>query len=427
MKIKYLITSCFLVTTLYSNEYSLNALIDLAIQNNTDISISRLNTAKKQAGIQAAKSDYLPSLTAVGEIAQYDIESNSENANDSVNSLTLSASQLLYDFGKTTSTIAASKEEYTATLEELISTTSNIVLSVKEAYYNILNQHKLIEVAKESVVIDDLQLNQAIEYFNAGIKTKIDVTNAKLQLSNSKLDLLKANFALKTAKAKFITILGKDLRESLHVKKEIKDIDYLTKNLQPEDTSLEQLIENALNDRAEISVQKALINSSRQTYKATKSEYFPNIKAKGSYKDSNSDDISSLDTTQYSAGVYLEWNFFSGFKTTANTKQNLADLRSEKQKLKQEELSIKKEVTIAYFDVKENIDALKISRLNVNLAQQKLQLAQDRYKNGLNDIVELNDAKLDFIKAKNELVNTYYTYKTAIASLDYATGIVYKK
>jgi len=425
MKIKYLIPSLFLVTNLYSNEYSLKALIDLAINNNTDISITRLNSANKKAAVMAAKAGYLPNLSTTVEFAHYDIKSNGSTSKGKVNSISLSANQLLYDFGKTTSTINASKEDFTASLKELISTTSTTVLNVKEAYYNILKQHKLIDVAKQSVEIDELQLNQAKEYFKAGVKTKIDVSNAQLQVSNSKLELLKASYALKTAKAKFITILGKDLRHSLQIQKENEDINNLSKNLKKDGLNLDDLIKEALIQRAEIPMQKALVKSAKQTYIATKAQFKPTINANGSYKDSNSDDISSFDSTQYNAGIYLEWNFFSGFRTTANTKQNLTALKSTKQRLKQQELSIIKDVTIAYYNVQENISALEIAKLSVDLAEQTLQLAQDRYKNGLNDLVELNNSKLDFIKAKNDLVNTYYTYKAAIANLDYATGIIY--
>ena len=67
----------------------------------------------------------------------------------------------------------------------------------------------MIHVAKESIKINKFQLYQAQEYFKAKVKTKIDVTNAQLQLSNSNMDLLKAKFNVKKANAKLITLLSK--------------------------------------------------------------------------------------------------------------------------------------------------------------------------------------------------------------------------
>ncbi len=60
--------------------------------------------------------------------------------------------------------------------------------------------------------------------------------------------------------------------------------------------------------------------------------------------------------------------------------------------------------------------------LSVDLATQKLSLAQQRYKAGLSDMVELNDAKLGYTKSKGDLVNTYYSYLLSIANLEYMIG-----
>lgn len=430
MKIKNLLCATLLVSFSYANEHTLNDLIKIALDNNTNISISKLSVDNKKASIGVAKADYLPNLSATAEAAQYDLDNATTNNNGQVESITITASQLIYDFGKTYSAIAASKEDYEAALKEVTATTSNTILDVKTAYYNILNQYRLIEVAQESVKIDQLQLEQASEFLKAGVKTKIDVTNAKLQLSNSQLDLLKAQYALKNAKTQLITLLGKEhTQQELQIKSENRNIESLTKNILQKDTFiLDNLISEALNNRAEIMVQQSLVNYQRKLYSSSKGDFFPSIKLQGSYKDSNADqEISSLDATQYSAGLYLQWDFFSGFRTTSNTQKSLAQLLTAKQNLKFQKLNVTEEVTSSYYKVNESIDSLKIAVLNVELANQNLELAQQRYINGLNDIVELNDAKLDFVEAKNSLVNTYYDYQTALANLDYARGIIYKQ
>ncbi len=73
-------------------------------------------------------------------------------------------------------------------------------------------------------------------------------------------------------------------------------------------------------------------------------------------------------------------------------------------------------------EVKKSEDSTKMQLLSVDLATQNLSLAQQRYKAGLSDMVELNDAKLGYTQSKGDLVNTYYGYLVAIANLDYVTG-----
>ncbi len=108
-----------------------------------------------------------------------------------------------------------------------------------------------------------------------------------------------------------------------------------------------------------------------------------------------------------------------------NIKISIVNLNTLKQQLIQEKLQIKEDITNAYLKVKENQESIYIGYLNVNLAVDKLNLANQRYKAGLNDLVEVSDSKLAYTKAKSELIDTYYNYLNSKANLDYAIGVIY--
>ena len=419
---KKILLSSVLALSLYGD--NLNELINIAIKNNTTIIQSQINVdTQKQSQIKS-ESKYLPTLSLEADISNHDIETSGVTTDGNSKSLSLNASQLLYDFGKSSNSIEASKQNTEASIKELDSTKSNIILNVTKIYYDILNKQALIEVAKESVKIDKFQLYQAKEYFNAKIKTKIDVTNAQLQLSNSNMNLLKANFDVKKAKAQLISLLSK---QDFTVEKNTQDIKLLAKEIKTDTYNLDSLLNEALKNRDELMMYTHLQKALNSSYQSTKSEFYPSLNLISSYKDSSSDDISSLDTNQLTTGVYLKWELFSGFRTTASKQEALNELRNVKEKQKQQELNIIENVTNAYFNVEQNKQSVEISLLNNELAQQNLKLAQERYKNGLNSLVELNDAKLDFITAKNDLVNQYYAYKTSQATLEFETGTIHLK
>lgn len=86
------------------------------------------------------------------------------------------------------------------------------------------------------------------------------------------------------------------------------------------------------------------------------------------------------------------------------------------------ELQITQEVIDAYLDVRQSEGSTNLQLLTVELPTQNLSLAQQRYKAGLSDMVELNDTKLEYTKSKGDLVNTYYSYLLAIANLEYVTS-----
>jgi len=416
---KKIVLSSILAISLYGE--NLNDLINIALKNNTTIKQSQIKVNTQEQSYTKSKSLYLPTLSLEADISKNNIESSGVEMDGNSKTVSLNASQLLYDFGKSFHQIDASKQNIKASKKELDSTTRNIVLNVTKVYYDILNKQALIEVAKEAVKIDKFQLYQAEEYFKAKIKTKIDVTNAQLQLSNSNMKLLKANFDVKKANAKLISLLS---QKNVMVGNRPQNIKSLAKEIKKDSYNLKALIDTAFKNRDELVMYKHLQKALKHKYQSNKSDFYPTINLIGSYIDSNSDDISSLETNQATAGVYLKWELFSGFRTSATKQESLNELRDIGEKLKEQEFSIIENVTDAYFEVEQNKQSVDISLLNVELSKQNLELAQERYINGLNSLVELNDAKLDFITAKNDLVNQYYGYKISLANLKYEIGTI---
>ncbi len=424
-----LITSICLIT-LFSNlqatEIALDELIDIAVKNNSNIKISEYTIEKQKALYNLSKSDYLPKVSLTGELARYDMESNSVNQNDNVRGYTLSASQLLYDFGKTSNDINTAKKNLEAANFQTVQNIAGTVLKTKQAYYNILNNFQQINLAKESIKIDELHLEQANSYFNAGVRTLIDVTDAKLQLSNSRLKLLQSEYSLRNSKTKLISIIGKQDSDELKIKRDA-EIKTTIQSFKKDELILEQLLKEGLENRAELKVFEKQIEAQQLQLKNTNKEYYPTLNLDASYSDKNADEIPSLDVKQAVAGVYLKWDIYTGNSTSENIKISLSNLSSLKQQLVQEKLQIKEDITSAYLKVKENQESITIAFLNVNLSADKLNLANQRYKAGLNDLVEVNDSKLAYTQAKSQLIDTYYSYLNSKANLDYAIGIIFHK
>lgn len=272
--------------------------------------------------------------------------------------------------------------------------------------------------------MDELHLEQAEKYYNAGVRTLIDVTDAKLKLSNSKLELIQAQYSLKNSKTKLISVLGVEDINKIEIKNE-KDIILLAKNLKNSDANLDNLLNSGYENRAELKMYEKLINSQNLKIKSVNAEYYPRLDFDAGYSDKNSDEIQSIDTRQVTAGIYLKWDIYTGNSTDANKKSAVSNLGILKQQLTQQKLQIKEEVTNAYFDLKQNEENINISLLSVDLSSQKLNLANQRYKAGLNDLVELNESKLQYIESKNKLINSYYNYLLSKANIDYAIGVIY--
>lgn len=207
--------------------------------------------------------------------------------------------------------------------------------------------------------------------------------------------------------------------------KEDENIDELIQKFAPKQIELKKLINTGLKNRAEILMYEKQISAAKLAYSSKTKEYYPVLSLRASHSDKSSNKIASLDTKQTTVGLYLKWNLFTGNSTEANKQNALASLNSIKQQLVQQRIEIEKEITAAYLSVKEAKESLLISSKNKELALQKFDLAKQRYKAGLNDIVELNDSKLQYTQSKSKLINTYYNYLISVAKLEYSIGKVY--
>lgn len=427
-KYKFLSTicACLLLTNVNAKEFTLDELISISILNNTNIEVSKNQKEVRSQELEKAKSAYLPKLTASADIGDYDIEASGVKQEGDASSITLSASQLIYDFGKTSSSIDASKYNLEASSTDILSSQQATVLSVKQAYYDILNNYQQIIVSKEAVKLDQLQLDQAKEYFKAGIRTQIDITNAQLKLSNSKLKLVQDEYNLKIAKSNLISILGKDVGSTIEVKEPSYGILNLAKKVSIKHKELDELIELGLSKRPEIQKYQALIQTNKAGLKNAQAQYYPTVDLSASYNDKNSDDIASLDSDQTAVLLNFKWNLYTGGSRQADKKISLSNLSTTNKQFEQQKLEIVQDITNAYYNTKQSYESINIGLLSLKLATKNLDLATQRYKAGLNDLLEVNDAKLEYTQAKSTLVNAYYTYLTSTASLEYALGIIYE-
>lgn len=392
--------------------------ISIAKTNNPDIKISDSISKGKKAIITQSESSYLPHISANAGVVYGD---NDKSSSDLYQTAGLGASQLIYDFGKTTSGIDSSKDRHDSSKADINATINNIVFQVTNNFYTTLQKHHLITVANEGVALNEKQLYQAKEYFKAGVRTKIDVTNAQLELSHSQLSLIDAKNALILARVDLEQTMGMIPNGGDYALfQESSGIDELYDSITEVQKTLDELKLLAMKNRNEIKSMELNIAATKHDEKSIDAEYLPTINAQADYTYANS----SLPTvfSQWNAGVYLNWEFFSGYQTDGKKEQTKSAILEQLANLQKLKLNITNEVTTAYQTTISQRKSIDIQAASIKLSKENLQLAQERYKAGLGDMIELNNAQAKYITAKSDFVTTYYSYLISIARLKQATN-----
>ena len=407
-----------------AEEQSLNLddIVKLAQQHNPQIEIARQQCLQSSGIHTQAISGYLPRLGVGGSVAQQHIDNLEPDETENVNLASINASQLIYDFGNTTGAIASSRQNLEAFDDNLYRVRQDVVLAGKRAFYDVLAKRRLIEVEKQAVKDYEQQLYRAEKYFDAGVRTKIDVTNAGVKLSESKLALLQARSNYKTARVRLEQVLGiKPNFGNYTLVSSEGELDQLSGSKPAMPETLDDLLSKAFENRTDMQAVKSLVLAAEADLRRAKSGYFPSISANAGY-DKYDTDMATFED-QWRVGIDLTWELFSGFETDGEVAEANGRLRELQAELMDLQLFITREVTDSYLRADENSEGVDIADETLGLARENLYMAEKRYIAGLNDIIEYNDAQLNFVRAQSSLVTTYYDYLTALARIDNSIGV----
>lgn len=421
--------SLLLTLSLNANEiYTVDDLILQAIENSPDLQISSGQLEASRSRTDIASSSYLPSLDlhlSAGGNGLSDIPIRPEEmVNDTLIVGSLSLKQIIYDFGQTGDNVDSfefATESFSMSNYQAI---SNKKRDVKFAYYDVLQAKALIEVQKENVKLNEIQLYRSQKYFDAGIRTKIDISDAKVELIKSKLDLKTAQYDLKLSYATLDEIVGfTEIQSEYKVYSTKLDYKNLYSSLNNYSLNLKESIEYAYENRYELKKYMADLKSSEAQNSLAESEYYPSFYLNADYVKQSVDKFkSSVPEDQWSAALNLDWNIYQGGSTSAAVEEQQINVNISTSELQSTRLAVKKATTQAYINVEQTKDAVELSQSLVEVSNEKFEQAGKRYEYGLSDYIELQQSRQGYIDAKATLVVNYYAHYQAIAYLDNAIG-----
>lgn len=124
----------------------------------------------------------------------------------------------------------------------------------------------------------------------------------------------------------------------------------------------------------------------------------------------------------YNLSASLSLPLFNGFRRESDVQQATVQRRNAENTLRQEELRVSTEVTAAYLTLTANKQAVDLQIENSATARTALLLAEERYRAGAINLVELIQARTDFERAETDRINAIFDFQRAFASLEAAVG-----
>jgi outer membrane protein TolC len=322
--------------------------------------------------------------------------------------------QTIYDFGRTPNTVRINRENTKASEQDLITAKQTVVVNVKQAYFGLIQFHRLLKVAEDTVRQIQEHLDQARAFLRAGTAPEIDVTQAEVDLANAELALIRARNGLQVAQVTMNNTMG--LRQDLTFP--IED----TLEFKKFEISLHEILQAAYEQRPEILQLKARQLSQEATIKVAQASYYPLISGSASYLYRG---IHAYELYwDMTIGATLTVPIFSGFSSpnqVAEARANLKNLQAQEETTRQ---NIRLEAEQAYLSLKEAEESVRVSEKALAQAEKKYGLATGRYRVGVGSPLEVTDAEVSLANARVNHIQSLAGYKIAEAKIEKAMGLV---
>lgn len=417
MKLVPLILATFLVPAqlLHAAEpLTLDEALATALKNHPQLTMAKENLNGAEALTGQALANYYPQIDVAADWSKgrsFLIPLESIKTTE-VNTDAVYLRQTIYDFGRTAGAVEAARSNRSAAAETLLITRQDIALRVRSAYYLLLAAQKQVVATRETVAAREAVFRQAREFFNRGIRAKVDVARAEANLYAARTALIRAENNQELARVELANAMGVP---------SLPDRPPAEPGMAPAQLpERSQVQQEAFARRSELKRLDALKLAATATLKTVRSGYLPILSGTASvgYADRDFPPGGNV----WAVGLNLTLPLFSGFSTVEQEKESVASLRAVEAQHTDQKLQIVRDVESAWLAVRETTARIASTEKEVAAARENQTLAMGRYQEGVGSIIEVTDAQSQALDAETANIQAVYDYHTALARLDRAVG-----
>jgi outer membrane protein len=402
--------------------FTLKQTIESALKANLGLRSSKEETAAALAVKKASRTQFFPTFSTSYGYNRYDAETVSSGFTavpKEQYSFVTSFSQPIfsgfsilrqYDIAKLGLDRAKIKEQLKR---------QDIILDAKNAYFKLLQNQKLYDIAQKTVVQINAQKEVADNFYQVGMTPLNDLLQAQVELANAKQELIVARNNFENAESDFNTLL----RRPINTPVVLKDIiDY-----SPFEESLDYCLTEAEKNRFEIKVADMEVEIAKKELDLTKKDYYPSIDLQGNYfKYGTEWEVNGgngiYDPEGWNIQAVAKWNFWEWGRTSYGVKEKHSRL-SQAQLNKDEIIdNINMEVKNAYLRTQEAERAIKTVETAIEQAKENFRINQERYKEQISTQTDVLIAQTLLSRTMTNYYNALYVFKISKATLYRAIG-----
>ena len=390
-----------------SSRLSFNDAIHGALQRRPEITQSIASVAAQNAYIDVAKAQYYPQLS--GGIGTGDLTSGERGRQV----LSLSATQMLYDFGKVKTSVNVEQAKLLQEQAKVLVTLDDIAYQVADAIVNIKRYQDIVLIANQQIK----GIGRIAEIANlrakAGISSQADPIQAQSNLEAAQSNLIIQQTYLGQYQQKLRTLLGYDI-SAIHWQIPERLVQGSELYHDPQFNQIPSMMV------AQVGVEVAKLQKQR-----TKLSNYPTLNVKGSLSQAiNGRNPNNNEDDGFYNSIMLEAssNFYQGGAIASQTRAASYAEEAAKAQVNTTYLEILDQIRLIREEIENKQKQIGVLAARKETTIRTKELYQEQYKLGTRTVVDLLNAEQAIHSAAQEIEAARYDIYNGIVRYIRVTG-----
>jgi outer membrane protein TolC len=289
-----------------------------------------------------------------------------------------------------------------------------VVLAVSNAYLQALAGAARVETTEAQVDTAQALFSKATDQQKAGVTPAIDTLRSQVELQTRQQQLIVARNSYAKQKLALARVIGLPLGQEFRLS-DRNPYEPLTT------AGLEESLRRAYTARQDYQAVLAQLRAAELSRRAATSEHYPSLDMEADYGAIGVNPATSNGTFHVAGNLNIP--IFVGGRAHADVLKAEAMLRQTRSQVEDFRGRIDNEVRTALLDLASADEQVQVARSSVDLAQQTLVQAQDRFAAGVSDNLEVIQAQEAVASANENYISSLYAHN--IAKVSYARAIGY--
>jgi outer membrane protein TolC len=405
-----------------TEDMTLERAIELGLQNNYDIRISKNDAAVARNNASLGNAGFLPAIDATASVSKSAFDTKQEFASGGTSERDGAETTAKQAAVALTWTLFDGFNMFTAKKQlnvlrdvgelNMQSQIENTVADIISAYNNILQQRQLLRALQDAINISRQRSDIAEGKFRIGSGSGLEWNRARVDLIADSSAYLRQDAINTNSKYDFNRLLARDgqtpfdIADSIQIRSDLL-LEGLRSEMRGQNKDLQMAGKN-------LRLAKLRLNSVR-------SEFLPTVDFTTGYDISRTESNAGFflfnRNDRFNYGLSARWNLFNGFNSRREAQNAKIDIRSSEIELQDIENLLDTELSKIYKRYEVSLQVVTLEEENEQLARQNVEIALEQFRLGAITSVDLREVQNTFLDSETRFLIAQLEAKLAETEL----------